>query len=110
MEFFTDTVMRDLLASSLETAELGADGFADVGTGPGSAEAQYVDWLTIADNEQSVGRRCGLHSATTRWSLQTSPSTATSTTWPPAALNEVPQEATKVRFAQLGVTHRPRRP
>ena len=31
MEFFTDEVMRGLLASSLETAALGADGFHDVG-------------------------------------------------------------------------------
>jgi carbonic anhydrase len=54
MEFFTDDVMRGLLASSLETAELGADGFRDVGPGPGSAEAKYVDWLTISNNEQSV--------------------------------------------------------
>jgi carbonic anhydrase len=54
MEFFTDEVMRGLLASSLETAELGAGGFRDVGTGPGSAEAAYVDWLTITNNEQSV--------------------------------------------------------
>jgi carbonic anhydrase len=54
MEFFTDEVIRGLLASSLETAELGADGFRDVGTGPGSAEASYVDWLTITDNAQSV--------------------------------------------------------
>jgi carbonic anhydrase len=54
MEFFTDEVIRGLLASSLETAELGADGFRDVGTGPGSAEARYIDWLTITDNAQSV--------------------------------------------------------
>jgi carbonic anhydrase len=54
MEFFTDEVIRRLLASSLETAQLGADGFTDVGTGPGSAEANYIDWLTITDNEQSV--------------------------------------------------------
>jgi carbonic anhydrase len=54
MEFFTDEIIRGLLASSLETAELGADGFRDVGTGPGSAEARYIDWLTITDNAQSV--------------------------------------------------------
>jgi len=54
MEFFTDEVMRGLLASSLETAELGADGFRDIGTGPGSSEAKYIDWLTITDNTQSV--------------------------------------------------------
>src|ERR1035437_6351473 len=54
MEFFTDEIIRGLLASSLETAELGADGFRDVGTAPGSAEARYIDWLTITDNAQSV--------------------------------------------------------
>jgi carbonic anhydrase len=54
MEFFTDEVIRGLLASSLETAELGPDGFQDVGTTPGSTEAKYIDWLTIADNAQSV--------------------------------------------------------
>ena len=54
MEFFTDEVIRSLLASSLETAELGPDGFRDVGSGPGSAEANYIDWLTIADNAESV--------------------------------------------------------
>ena len=54
MEFFTDEVMRGLLASSLQTAELGPGGFRDVGAGPGSAEASYIDWLTIPDNAQSV--------------------------------------------------------
>src|SRR5213083_730113 len=47
MEFFTDALMRDLLAKSLETAELSAQGFRDVGKGPGSSEGQFVDWLTI---------------------------------------------------------------
>ena len=46
--------MRGLLANSLETAALGADGFHDVGTGPGSTEGDYIDWLTISDNAQSV--------------------------------------------------------
>ena len=54
MELFTDEVMRGLLASSLETAEIRDGAFVDVGTGPGSAEARYVDWLTIADNAASV--------------------------------------------------------
>ncbi len=54
MEFFTDDVIRGLLASSLETAALGADGFYDVGTGPGSAEGDYIDWLTIRDQADSV--------------------------------------------------------
>lgn len=54
MEFFTDEVMRGLLASSLETAALGDEGFYDVGAGPGSAEADYIDWLTIRDQADSV--------------------------------------------------------
>jgi carbonic anhydrase len=54
MEFFTDDVIRGLLASSLETAQLGANGFTDVGQGPGSPEANYIDWLTIKDNPTSV--------------------------------------------------------
>ena len=54
MEFFTDEIMRGLLASSLDTAQLGEGGFVDVGAGPGSAEARYIDWLTISNNAQSV--------------------------------------------------------
>jgi carbonic anhydrase len=54
MEFFSDEVMRGLLGQSLETAELGPDGFRDIGSGPGSTEAKYIDWLTISDREQSV--------------------------------------------------------
>ncbi len=54
MEFFTDEVIRGLLANSLETAALGAEGFYDVGKGPGSAEANYIDWLTIKEQAQSV--------------------------------------------------------
>ncbi len=54
MEFFDDERMRELLAQSLETAELGPDGFRDVGSGPGSTEARYIDWLTISDPEGSV--------------------------------------------------------
>ena len=54
MEFFTDDIMRGLLASSLETAALGAQGFHDVGAGPGSTEGTYIDWLTIANQEASV--------------------------------------------------------
>jgi len=54
MLFFTDEVMRNLLASSLETAELTPAGFRDVGKGPGSAEGEYIDWLTMKDNTASV--------------------------------------------------------
>ena len=54
MEFFSDVVMRDLLKKSLETAALGEKGFYDVGKGPGSSEADFIDWLTISDQQGAV--------------------------------------------------------
>jgi carbonic anhydrase len=54
MEFFTNEVMRGLLANSLETAQLGATGFRDVGTGPGSRAGEFIEWLTIPDRNQAV--------------------------------------------------------
>ena len=54
MEFFTNEVISDLLASSLETAALGPEGFYDVGTGPGSPAAANIDWLCITDQTGSV--------------------------------------------------------
>jgi carbonic anhydrase len=54
MEFFTNEVMRGLLASSLETAELTPKGFRDVGHGPGSNAGEYIEWLTIRDQAQAV--------------------------------------------------------
>lgn len=54
MEFFTNDVMKGLLSKSLETAALGADGFYDVGTGPGSDEGNYINWLTVSDRFQAV--------------------------------------------------------
>ena len=54
MEFFNDEVMRGLLVNSLETAALGDQGFYDIGSGPGSSEGNYIDWLTIANQEHSV--------------------------------------------------------
>ena len=54
MEFFTDASIRGLLSQSLETAVLGVDGFKDVGEGPGSEAGDYIDWLTIRNNDNSV--------------------------------------------------------
>lgn len=54
MEFFTNDLMGDLLESSLETAELGPDGFRDVGAGPGSPVGREIDWLTISDQAGAV--------------------------------------------------------
>jgi carbonic anhydrase len=47
-------VIRGLLASSLETAELGPSGFRDVGQGPGSREGEFIEWLTVKDPRQAV--------------------------------------------------------
>jgi carbonic anhydrase len=54
MLYFNDEIMRDLLASSLETAQLTPQGFKDVGRGPGSTDAQYINWLTFKDQNQAV--------------------------------------------------------
>ena len=54
METFTDEIMRDLLASSLDTATIDENGWRDTGAGPGSTEGDYIDWLTIGDNAKSV--------------------------------------------------------
>jgi carbonic anhydrase len=54
MEFFTNDVIRDLLASSLKTAALTPEGFKDVGKGPGSRAAQFIEFLAIPDQKQAV--------------------------------------------------------
>jgi carbonic anhydrase len=54
METFTDPVMCELLACSLETAQLGKTGWRDVGTGPGSPEGAFISWLTFKDNAKAV--------------------------------------------------------
>jgi carbonic anhydrase len=54
MEFFTNDVMRELLANSLETAALTPEGFKDIGRGPGSRAGEYIEWLTIRDQDESV--------------------------------------------------------
>jgi carbonic anhydrase len=54
MEFFTNEVIRGLLQNSLETAELTAGGFHDVGKGPGSRAGEFIEWLTIPEQKQAV--------------------------------------------------------
>ena len=54
MEFFTNDVIRGLLANSLDTAELSNGAWKDVGKGPGSKAGDYIEWLTIKDQRQSV--------------------------------------------------------
>src|SRR3984957_4834380 len=53
MEFFTNDVIRGLLANSLETAALTAEGFKDVREGPGSRAAHYIEFLAIPDQMQA---------------------------------------------------------
>jgi carbonic anhydrase len=54
METFTNEIMSELLANSLETATIDADGWHDVGKGPGSVTGSYINWLTISDLAKSV--------------------------------------------------------
>lgn len=54
METFTDEIMRGLLRQSLDTAQIGPGGWKDVGKGPGSSEGDFIDWLTIKDQAESV--------------------------------------------------------
>jgi len=51
---FTNPVMGELLAASLEAATLTPEGWRDTGKGPGSEVGRSIDWMTISDNEQSV--------------------------------------------------------
>jgi carbonic anhydrase len=54
MMFFTNEVMRDLLASSLDTAVIENGAWKDVGKGPGSRAGEYIEWMTFKNQEQSV--------------------------------------------------------
>ena len=70
METFTDAVMRGLLEHSLDTAVLDDAGWRDVGKTPGSTEGEFIDWLTIDDQERSIVRdvrRLRAHPLVTRY-------------------------------------------
>jgi carbonic anhydrase len=54
MQYFTDEIIRDLFAQSLETATVDEKGWHDVGQGPGSDEAKFISFLTIKDLAASV--------------------------------------------------------
>ncbi|MFZ0661091.1 MAG: carbonic anhydrase [Acidobacteriaceae bacterium] len=51
---FTNDVMRNLLSKSLEPASLTAGGWKDTGKSPGSHEGDFIEWLPIHDQAQSV--------------------------------------------------------
>jgi carbonic anhydrase len=54
MALFTDSIIRGLLKSSLETAQIDAGGWKDVGHGPGSEAGEFINWLTFPDEASSV--------------------------------------------------------
>ena len=54
MLFFDDALMGDLLAGSLETAELTPQGFRNRSEPGGSTEGRFVKWHTIPDQNASV--------------------------------------------------------
>jgi carbonic anhydrase len=54
METFTDDVIRDLLAGGLGPATVDQNGWRNVEPGEGPREADFIDWLTIRDQESSV--------------------------------------------------------
>ncbi len=54
MALFTNEVINELLASSLETAVIDETGWHDVGAGPGSPAGQFVNWLTFKDTAAAV--------------------------------------------------------
>jgi carbonic anhydrase len=51
---FTNDIIRDLLAKSLDTATIEGGQWKDVGTEAGSSAGEYIEWLTIRDLAQSV--------------------------------------------------------
>src|SRR5436305_11904515 len=51
---FTNDIMRDLLAKSLETASREDGLWHDSGGHGGSNAADYIEWLTIRDLEESI--------------------------------------------------------
>ena len=54
MLYFDDVLMGDLLAGSLDTAELTPQGFRNRAEPGGSTEGRFVKWHTIPDQEESV--------------------------------------------------------
>jgi carbonic anhydrase len=54
METFTDEVIRGLLAQSLKPARVDSSGWHDSGEGPGSNAGEFISFLPISDQAQSV--------------------------------------------------------
>ena len=54
METFTDDVMRGLLRNSLRTAQFSAGKWTDPGVNEGRTDGDFIDWLTISNQSESV--------------------------------------------------------
>ncbi|WP_077731774.1 carbonic anhydrase [Methylocaldum sp. 14B] len=54
METFTQEIMRDLLRKSLKAAQFGESGWSDVGQGEGHPAGDFINWLTIQEQSESV--------------------------------------------------------
>jgi carbonic anhydrase len=54
MQLFTNEIISNLLANSLETAKVDLNGWQDVGKGPGSPEGKFINFLPFADLGTSV--------------------------------------------------------
>ncbi len=54
MELFTDDIMGDLLAGSLETASFDGAAWSNPTADGGSSAGRFVKWLTITDQARSV--------------------------------------------------------
>ena len=55
MELFTDDVIRDLLAQSLETATFDGTRWTNPESGGGSRAGDFIEWLTIKHLAESAG-------------------------------------------------------
>ena len=54
METFTNETIRGLLANSLEPSSIVSGAWKDTGKGPGSRAGEFIEWLPITDQSQSV--------------------------------------------------------
>ncbi len=54
MEYFTDDILRDLLAKSLATATIDEKGWRNVTEEGGSPEAKHISFLTISNQAASI--------------------------------------------------------
>lgn len=54
MQLFTNEIIQELLAKSLETATVDEKGWRNIKENGGSAEAKYINFLTFKDLKESV--------------------------------------------------------